>query len=487
MVHITGEQGCADRPAAHATFNAPTDVAVHPTTGELAVADHRNHCIRSIALSNDGVGGGAFTLAGSIPGFQDGASNTAHFNHPASIDYDADGNLYVADHDNNRVRKISPAHVVSTLAGTGVAGRRDGNREQATFSRPWGIAVDGAGAVLVADQISHHVRLISRAGGVRTLADRTRGRKDGQGAATEFKHPSAVAIDSTGGALVADFSNHRLRRIATNLVPKAWPALEATALPPVPTFNTDMGKLLDPAGGAALFHDVSFQIEGAIIHAHKNILSARCEHFATMLASGVAEGESGSGTAAPIKVADTTPAAFRALLTYIYTDTLEVDDACAVDVACLSQRYRVTPLQEACVAHCKEHVSVANAVQWLVAAHTHTLEDLRGVLLEYEKNTSYNIALLLVKMAQNLGVRCVLLPAPLVPEVPTKTRLESRFCNQKVCPILFCRYTGTHYLEIEETAPGTLDLLDDHRRLFREVVHMYTKSHVIYTKSPPFF
>ena len=407
----TGEAGCDDRPAAHATFTQPTDVAVHPLTGNLAVADLDNHRIRLIVLAKDGAGNGVFTLAGSTEGFQDGPSNTAKFKGPASVDYDAEGSLYVADYSDHRVRKISPAHIVSTLAGAGTAGMQDGAGDQATFRDPWGIAVDGNGAVVVADSGNHRVRLISQDGATSTLAGSTRGFQDGQGTAAKFMFPYALAIDSTGGALVADNSNHRLRRIATNLAPKAWPALEDTTPPPIPTFNTDMGKLLDPAGGDELFHDVSFQIEGDIIHANKCILSSRCEYFSTMLTSDFTEGASGSGMEAPLMVADTTPAAFRALLTYLYTDTIELDDTCVVDVACLSQRYLVTPLQEACVEYCKEHVSLANAVQWLVAAHTHMLEELRGALLEY---------------------------------------------------------TSTHYLEIEETAPATLDLLDDHRRLFRE-------------------
>ena len=408
----TGEEGCDDRPVAHATFNEPTDVAVHPITGDVAVADFRNDRIRFVAMVKDGRAI-VSTLAGSNEGFQDGAANTAKFDGPVSLDYDAKGNLYVTDLGNHRVRKMSPAHVVSTLAGTGDEGMRDGAGDQATFGSLWGIAVDGVGTVIVADSGNHRVRRVSQDGTTSTLAGSNRGCQDGKGAAAKFCYPQAVAIDNAGSTLVADGSNHRLRRVDTNLAPRAWRALEDTAPPPVPTFNSDMGKLLDPAGGDELFHDVTFQVEGDIIHAHKNILSARCECFSTMLTSSFTEGASGSGTDAPLMVADTTPAAFRALLTYLYTDMVELDDACVVDVACLSQRYLVTPLQEACVEHCKEHVSLDNAAQWLVAAHARMLEELRNVLLE-------------------------------------------------------C--TSTHYMQIEAAAPATLDLLDDQPRLLREVV-----------------
>ena len=401
--------GKADRPALLATFNRPTDVAVHPVTGNLAVADCGNHRIRCIVFETGGAH--VFTLAGKgTQGFKDGPSDTAKFDYPCSVAYDADGNLYVADLNNNRVRKITPDHTVSTFAGTGEAGHQDGAGSQATFNQPDAVACDGVGSVVVADTTSHRVRLISQAGVVTTLAGSTSGFQDGQGAGAQFSDPTGVAVDGAGNVLVGDYANRRVRRIAANL--PAWPDQEATP-PPVPAFNADMRKLLDPAGGDGLFHDVSFQIEGDIIHAHKNILSARSEYFATMLASGFAEGASGSGNDAPLMVADTTPMAFRALLAYLYTDTVELDDACVIDVSCLSQRYLVTTLQEACAEYCKEHVSLANAVQWLVAANTHVLEELRCVLLEY---------------------------------------------------------TRTHYAQIEETSPDSLDLFDDHPRLFREVV-----------------
>ena len=190
----SGAEGQADRPALLATFNGPTDVAVHPVTGNVAVADLRNHRIRWIVFMTGGVH--VFTLAGSTKGFKDGPSDTAEFNFPCSVAYDADGNLYVADMCNDRVRKITPDHTVSTFAGTGAAGHQDGAGSQATFNQPIAVACDGVGSVVVADLCSHRVRLISQAAAVTTLAGSTHGFQDGQGAGAQFNCPDGVCSHS---------------------------------------------------------------------------------------------------------------------------------------------------------------------------------------------------------------------------------------------------------------------------------------------------
>ena len=109
-----------------------------------------------------------------------------------------------------------------------------------------------------------------------------------------------------------------------------------------------------------------------------------------MLGSGFAEGTGGTGVtsggataSAPLPVEDTTPEAFRALLRFLYTGTVDLEDDSVLDVACLSQRYLVAQLQERCAEHCRDHVSLTNAVPWLVLADTHRLDDLRATLLAY--------------------------------------------------------------------------------------------------------
>ena len=384
----TGDEGDADGTLSEASFNGPEGVAVCPKTGNIIVGDTGNHRIRVIDVAN----GTVHTLAGtSEPDFADGAGPAAKFHDPIFVACSANGTIYVADHNNNRVRKITVLYggcTVTTLAGDGAGGHRDGAGAQARFDAPHGVAVDGDGNVLVTDYGGHRVRLVMPAGDTSTLAGNgTAGSADGQGTAALLSWPVGAAVDAAGNLLVCDGGNYRLRHVAAGLAPP--PALRApgpAAPAPEMLALADYGKLLDDAEDT--FQDVAFLVGGETIRAHKAILAARCEYFDTMLNSGFAEGTGGAGATsgaatAPLPVEDTTPTAFRALLRFLYTGRVELEEASVLDVACLSQRYLVKELHDQCAECCNATVSLANAVPWLVAADTHALAGLRGTLLEY--------------------------------------------------------------------------------------------------------
>jgi sugar lactone lactonase YvrE len=148
---------------------------------------------------------GVSTLAGGSEGFADGTGTQASFNTPSGLAIDGDGNLYVADTGNNRIRKVTPQGVVSTIAGDGTAGYVDGVAAQARFNGPIGVAVDKQGNVYVADTYNDRVRRISVDGQVTTLAS-----------GVVFDTPCGVAVAQDGSVFVADTGNNQLRKITTD-------------------------------------------------------------------------------------------------------------------------------------------------------------------------------------------------------------------------------------------------------------------------------
>jgi sugar lactone lactonase YvrE len=153
---------------------------------------------------------------GSTVGFADGIGDAARFNRPQGIAVDAQGNIYVGDTYNNRIRKITPAGVVTTFAGTGQAGYKDGPGNSAQFYLPFGLTVDAQGTVFVADYANERIRKITSDGVVSTVAGSgTRGFKNGRSEEAQFYLPGDVAVDAQGTVYVAEYGNSAVRAITT--------------------------------------------------------------------------------------------------------------------------------------------------------------------------------------------------------------------------------------------------------------------------------
>ncbi|MGL2967530.1 putative Ig domain-containing protein [Flavobacterium sp. XGLA_31] len=195
-------------------FDSPYNVATDGD-GYVYASDYWTNKIYKIAPS-----GTVTVLAGS--GSQvssDGFGTSASFNRPQGIALDSSGNLYVADFFGNKIRKITPAGDVTTLAGSGGQGASDGAGAVATFYEPVGIALDAAGNVFVADRGNHKIRKITPDGQVTTFAGSgSIGAADNIGTLASFYSPNGLAFDTSGILYVADFYNHKIRKITPDAV-----------------------------------------------------------------------------------------------------------------------------------------------------------------------------------------------------------------------------------------------------------------------------
>jgi hypothetical protein len=222
---IAGEPGVpesTDGPASAAGLNHPRALAVGPGGGTVYIADTDNQLIRVLYPAGNGIFFGPFmaTMAGS-PGQQgttDAVSDKARFTSPAGIAVSPNYTIYVGDTGTDRIRRLTQlAADVHSVAGTAsTAGANDGPASTASFDGPTGVAVDAGGNVFVADTDNDLIRRIGTDGVVSTVAGApgAAGFVDGVGSAARFNHPTALAFDSLGNLFVADTGNHAIRRVA---------------------------------------------------------------------------------------------------------------------------------------------------------------------------------------------------------------------------------------------------------------------------------
>ncbi|PTQ99843.1 NHL repeat-containing protein [Mucilaginibacter yixingensis] len=207
----TGALGGADGDAlTAATLSSPQTLAV-ATDGSIYVSENGYVNIRKVS------GGNVSTFAGTgIAGFKDGNAADAQFNHVGGMCVDAAGNIYIADTNNNRIRKITAAGVVSTFAGSGTAGSTNDKGTAATFNQPYGIVIDKSGNLYVSEVNNHDIRKITADGTVSTyVGNGQTGLVNGTGTAARLNFPKGLAIDGDGTLYVADAGNNSIRRITT--------------------------------------------------------------------------------------------------------------------------------------------------------------------------------------------------------------------------------------------------------------------------------
>jgi sugar lactone lactonase YvrE len=211
----TGHPGVEDGKADKASFSDPFGIAIDKN-GNVIVADAgKSNRLRRIDQDGD-----VKTIAGSEEGFRDGDALRAQFNTPSGIAIDKKGNVIIADTSNNRIRKLSAdGRTVTTIAGSGAVGFKDGAAAEAEFDGPMGVAVDKRGNIFVADAYNDCIRKISDDGEVTTFAGGgSTGYADGAPASALFDTPSGIFTDRVGNIYVADTGNDAIRKITSEEV-----------------------------------------------------------------------------------------------------------------------------------------------------------------------------------------------------------------------------------------------------------------------------
>jgi len=266
-------------PATSAALNGPIGVAVD-ASGNLFIADTRNARIRKVSVNRiittvAGNGAGAPEFGGAFSG-DGGPATSASLNYPEGIAVDASGNLFIADVNNERIRKVSASGIITTVAGNpsqcpipaaatfcgGFSGD-GGPATSAQLNYPDGVAVDASGNLFIADQDNNRVRKVSASGIITTIAGNgpscsnpfCGGYSGDGGPATsaQLNTPSGVAVDASGNLFLADLGNSRIRKVS------ASGTITTVAGNGIQGFSGDGG----PAASASLNHAFGVTVDGS--------------------------------------------------------------------------------------------------------------------------------------------------------------------------------------------------------------------------------
>ena len=213
----TGERGFSGDGglATEAQLDSPWDVAMD-AEGNIYIADQGNNRIRKVDTSgviNTVAGTGEWGFSGD-----GGLATEAQLNSPTGVAVDAEGNIYITDYGNNRIRKVDTSGVINTVAGTGEWGfNGDGGlATEAQFNRLYRVAVDAEGNIYITDYGNNRIRKVDTSGVINTVAGSgERGFSGDGGPATEAQidSPKGVSVDASGNIYIADQGNNRIRKV----------------------------------------------------------------------------------------------------------------------------------------------------------------------------------------------------------------------------------------------------------------------------------
>jgi len=379
-----GAAAFLDGQGAAARFNSPGSVVV-TANGDYVMTDILNHALRVVTP-----GGAVRTLAGNgEPGLVNGQGEHARFNMPGGLALDVDGSLLVTEWGNHTVRRVTMEGAVSTVAGNGQQGYADGEGEAARFNHPTAVVVDKEGTILVADKDNNRLcRITGRH--VTTLAGNSEaGTADGAGPGARFTKPFRLALDERGRLLVAEVGRvDTLRVVEASLAPPPWmgPVAAVEAVPDEEKKAAlaalqDYGKLV----GAPELADVVLLVEGERFPAHRNVLAARSEYFRGLLLSGMQEG---SGQQ-EISLEEVSAGAFRVVLRYLYTaavpawEDLQGRAVLELEVLKAADLFQAEGLLKHCLEGFREGLTVHTVVEQLVWTHTRGPAEARDIATEF--------------------------------------------------------------------------------------------------------